>query len=64
MCKICKHEGCTGKYLLHPKELKFVPLIKERELAKDPDYKFELVDSPSSGEMFTKFKELHVYKEA
>lgn len=63
MCKVCKHDGCVGKYLLHPKELKFVSLIKERELAKNPDYKFELVDSPSSGEVFTKFKELHVYEE-
>ena len=61
-CPICGRSSCTGRYILHPKEVKFIPQIKQKELAEDPSVKFELVDSPSSGEIFTKFKELHVYK--
>lgn len=61
-CVICGHSGCIGKYLLHPKEMQFISQIKKRELVEDSSVKFELVDSPSSGEVFTKFKGLHVYK--
>lgn len=60
MCKICGNDKCSGKYLLHPKELKEIPKIKEKELEQNPNRTFILVDSPSSGEIFTRFKELHV----
>lgn len=60
MCKICGNDKCSGKYLLHPKELKEIPKIKEKELAENPNRTFLLIDSPSSGEIFTRFKELHV----
>lgn len=60
MCNICKNDKCSGKYLLHPKELFMINEIKERELKENPNRSFILVDSPSSGEIFTKFKELHV----
>ncbi len=60
MCKICCNDKCSGKYLLHPKELKEIPKIKEKELEQNPNRTFILVDSPSSGEIFTRFKELHV----
>lgn len=60
MCKICGNDKCIGKYLLHPKELREIPKIKEKELIQNPNKTFILVDSPSSGEMFTRFKELHV----
>ena len=58
-CK-CGNERCKGYVLLHPAELSEVPKIKARELEKDKDCTFQLMDSPSSGEIFTKFKELHV----
>ena len=60
MCNVCKNYKCSGKYLLHPKELFRIPEIKEKELAENPKRTFVLLDSPSSGEIFTKFKELHV----
>lgn len=60
MCKICGNDKCSGKYLLHPKELKEIPKIKEKELEQNPNRTFILVDSPGSGEIFTRFKELHV----
>lgn len=60
MCSICKNDKCSGKYLLHPKELCKIPEIKAKELAENPNRSFILVDSPSSGEMFIRFKELHV----
>ena len=44
---ICGHSGCTGRYILHPKEMKFISQIRQKELAEDPS---------------VKFKELHVYK--
>lgn len=62
MCKVCGKDGCIGKYLLHPAEFKEIPRLKEKELLESPNTTFELVDSPSSGEMFTKFKELHVIR--
>lgn len=60
MCRICKNDKCSGKYLLHPKELHMIPRIKKKELSENPNRAFILIDSPSSGEIFTKFKELHV----
>ena len=60
MCSICGNDKCSGKYLLHPKELSKILEIKRKELAENPNRTFKLVDSPSSGEIFTKFKELHV----
>lgn len=60
MCKICGNDKCCGKYLLHPKELNMIHQIKEKELYENPNRTFILIDSPSSGEIFTKFKELHV----
>lgn len=60
MCSICKNDRCIGKYLLHPKEMIFIPKIKEEELKANSGRRFILVDSPSSGEIYTKFKELHV----
>lgn len=61
VCKVCGCERCIGKFLLHPNEVNlFVPRIKETELAVCPERTFKLVDSPSSGEIFTKFKELHI----
>ncbi len=59
LCK-CGNAKCTGFYLLHPKELEKIPDIKETELANDPECTFNLIDSPSSGEIYVKFKELHV----
>ena len=60
MCKICKNDKCIGKYLLHPKELVKIPEIAKEELSENPQRTFILLDSPSSGEVYTKFKELHV----
>lgn len=59
MCK-CGNEKCKGFYLLHPKELIQVRQLKENELKADQDCTFDLKVSPSSGEIFTKFYELHV----
>jgi len=60
MCTICKNDKCIGKYLLHPKEMHYIQEIKAKELSENSKRTFILVDSPSSGEIFTKFKELHV----
>lgn len=62
VCEGCKNKKCLGKYLLHTQELKDIPKIKEKELKLDPNIDFELIDSPSSGEVFTKFYELHIIK--
>ena len=59
MCKVCGNDKCTGKILLHPKELIQVPAIKLIYLVEyGPDTEFILVDSP--GNTWTKFKELHI----
>ena len=60
MCAICKNDKCIGKYLLHPKEITqgVVSEIKERELGENPNRSFLLVESP--GNVYVKFKELHV----
>lgn len=60
MCKICGNDKCIGKYLLYPMELCKIPQIKEKELAENPNRTFIFLDSPCSGEIFTKFTELHV----
>ena len=60
MCKNCKNEACIGRYLLHPAEMHKVGKLKEKHLSENPNTKFELIESPSSGESFTKFMELHV----
>lgn len=60
MCKICQNDKCCGKYLLHPKELHEIQKIKQQELNENPKRTFILLDSPNSGEIFTRFKELHV----
>lgn len=60
MCK-CGRENCSGAYLLHPKELFEIPRIKQKELELNPNAKFDLIISPSSGEVFTRFYELHVF---
>ena len=59
MCK-CGDKDCTGFYLLHPAEMVDLPRLKEKELKENPSCTFNLVDSDSSGEIFTKFRELHV----
>ena len=57
MCK-CGNNRCTGYYLLHPKEMNCIPEIKKKELEKNTDYTFKLIESP--GNLYVKFMELHV----
>jgi hypothetical protein len=59
ICK-CGNEKCTGFYLLHPKEMCKIPELKKKELEEDSKCTFNLMVSPSSGEIFTVFHELHV----
>ena len=59
-CQKCEHPDCIGYYLLHPKEMKDIPTLKEKQLKENPNAEFELMVSPSSGEIFTTFHELHV----
>lgn len=61
--KICKcgNAKCNGFTVLHPIEVaRDMKEIKERMKSQCGNVKFELKDSPSSGEIFTKFYELHV----
>lgn len=58
-CK-CGNEKCKGFFLLHSKELYKMAELEQKELLKDPECTFELLTSPSSGEIFNTFKELHV----
>lgn len=60
ICNHCKDPRCIGWYLLHPKEIIMVPRIKQKNLEINDKRTFNLIDSPSSGEIFTVFKELHV----
>lgn len=60
MCKKCGDDRCSGSYLLHSKELRDRWGIMAKELYVNPRRKFVLIDSPSSGEVFTRFYELHV----
>jgi len=55
-CKNCKQEKCIGFYLLHPSELHKIETLKK----KHSNESFQLINSPSSGETFVQFKELHV----
>lgn len=59
VCK-CGDRKCLGFILLHEKELNDIKQIKEDIRKEHGDVKFELKSSPSSGEIFTKFYELHV----
>lgn len=63
MCK-CGDPRCSGFYLLHPKELCKLSEIKNRELKNNQNCIFILKDSQPSGEIYTKFKELHVLIQA
>lgn len=58
-CK-CGNAKCKGFYLLHYKELHKVEDLKRKVLVEDCNCTFNLIDSPSSGEIYVKFKELHV----
>ena len=60
MCKNCKNDNCIGFYLLHPAEFHKIDSLKDKHLKEHPSSEFELIVSPSSGETFTRFKELHV----
>lgn len=60
MCTKCKDDRCGGMYLLHYKELKDRYKIMRKELLENKNRKFILIVSTSSGELFTKFYELHV----
>lgn len=60
MCKNCKENNCIGYYLLHPAEFYKITKLKEKHLKENQDTKFELIESPSSGEVYTRFMELHV----
>lgn len=51
-----------GFVLLHEKELRDVEEIKQKIRQEHGEVAFELKDSKSSGEIFTKFFELHVSK--
>ncbi|MEK3917260.1 hypothetical protein [Paenibacillus sp. FSL H7-0331] len=51
-----------GFVLLNERELHKVDDIKGKTLAEYGDVSFELLDSPSSGEIFTRFYELHAAK--
>ena len=60
-CK-CGNKNCIGFLLLHEKELKDIEEKKESMRNKYGNVDFELKDSPSSGEIFVKFYELHIRK--
>lgn len=61
VCK-CGRKECTGFYLFHQKEMDKIFEIKKKEVEahKNNRLEFDLMDSPSSGEIYTRFKELHV----
>ena len=60
MCKVCGNDRCIKRYLLHPKELEKILDIKNKEMKENNQRAFVLLDSPGSGEIFVRFKELHV----
>lgn len=60
MCKNCNNEGCIGFYLLHPAEFHKEDALRDKHLKENPNAKFEMITSPSSGEVFLRFKELHI----
>ncbi|OSA95704.1 UNVERIFIED_ORG: hypothetical protein B2H93_04600 [Clostridium botulinum] len=59
ICK-CGNEKCLGFLLLHEKELEEIEQRKDSIRKKYGQVEFNLKRSPSSGEIFTKFYELHV----
>lgn len=59
ICK-CRNEKCLGFLLLHEKELEEIEQRKDSIRKEHGQVEFVLKRSPSSGEMFTKFYELHV----
>ena len=61
ICK-CGSKNCLGFLLLHEKELDDLDLIKDIQRKQHGNLDFDLLVSPSSGELFTKFYELHVIK--
>jgi hypothetical protein len=62
ICK-CGDKDCLGWILLHEKETNNMTELKELLIDKHGDVQFKLKDNPSSGELFTKFYELHVIKD-
>ena len=52
----------VGFVLLHEKELSDIETIKQKIKEEHGEVNFELKNSKSSGEIFTKFYELHVIK--
>lgn len=58
-CK-CGSDKCDGFILFHPSELNQLQDTKDKILKDNPRSTFDLIDSPSSGETYVKFKELHV----
>jgi hypothetical protein len=60
--KICKcgRIECVGFVLLHPKELGGVEALKQTLTVEHGESHFDMRISPSSGEIFTTFRELHV----
>lgn len=59
VCK-CGNKDCLGFILLHPHELNKLDMIKASVKKEKGDVEFDLKISPSSGEIFTTFYELHV----
>jgi len=55
-CKNCKNTKCVGFYLLHTSEMYKLHDLKSRH----SDCDVIMIDSPSSGEIYTRFKELHI----
>jgi hypothetical protein len=53
---------CLGFVLLHEKELEGIEQIKDSICKRHGNVEFDLKRSPSSGEIFTKFYDLHVIK--
>lgn len=62
--KICKcgNKKCLGFVLLHEKELAEIGQIKDSIRKEHGDVSFDLKRSPSSGELFTRFYDLHIIK--
>ena len=59
-CNRCTDTKCLGTILLHEKELIDIDERKVRLKVVYGDVTFNLTVSPSSGEIFTKFYDLHV----
>ena len=64
-CSRCGNERCFGYVLLHRTECngKNIERIKANAIEDHgEDIEFEMIESPSSGEVFNKFYELHMSK--